>query len=638
MVRFICSLFIFSFLLLHYSFAQKPACPQTQNKKSLEYYKDAEALYKHKKDIDKALDLIQMSIDADPEFADAYFLASSLAQRKKDFKTMEEMLTKALELCEYVEADAHFQLGWLQYDLKKYKESIKSFRKFFDFGKVSEDHAKKADTMIARAQLFAHPVPFDPRPLPGVTTAAPEYLPYISPDNDWIFFTRRFDMEQKGLLSSVNVEKFMFAERVNGTFGRGKPLDWPFNATNITNEGGPSITLDNKHLYFTQNIKGNYDICVSHWINGSWDEIINLGPSVNDPKQWDSQPTVTADGNTLYFASSRDSTSGIDIYVTNKDSLGNWSRAQKLPSPINTEGNEKTPFIHPDGKTLYFSSEGIIGLGSYDIYLSKMDANGNWGKPVNLGYPINTAADEVGFFASPDGKTGYFASNKINRGGYDIYYFPLYPQARPEKVYIQKGTLKADNEKEPVSATIEIRNTVTNQMTRIHVDSVTGEYAFVTEFKNDLLLTVKKDGYAFESQYVSASDTEHTEPVKRDILIQKIELGKQYTINDIRFATNSFEINDTIKNVMQAFVEYLNQNRKLHVVLQGHTDNIGSEVDNLALSESRAKTIFDYLVSKGVKPSRMSYKGYGSSRPIASNGTEEGRAQNRRTVFVVTAK
>jgi outer membrane protein OmpA-like peptidoglycan-associated protein/tetratricopeptide (TPR) repeat protein len=632
-------LFLFIFLFLScQAFGQKQACPESENKKSVKSYKDAESVFKTKKDYDKALDLAQTAIDADPENSWAYLLASQIAQKKKDYKTMEEMLSKSLELCEYVDADAYFQLGWLQYDLKKYKESVKSLRKFFDFGKVSEDHARKADSMIVRADLLAHPVPFEPQPLPGVSTPAPEYLPYISPDNDWIYFTRRFDMAQKGLFTSVSVEKFMFSQRRNGTFDNGKPLDWPFNKENITNEGGASITLDNKHLYFTQNNNGNYDICVTHWINGSWDEIINLGPNVNDPKKWDSQPSVTQDGNTLYFASNRDSLTGTDIYVTHKDSLGNWGKAQKLPSPINTAGNDKTPFIHPDGKTLYFSSDGRIDLGGYDIFMSKMDSLGQWGPPVNLGSPINTDADEVGFFASTDGKTGYFASNKISGHGYDIYYFPLYPKVRPERVYVQKGILKADNSTEPVSATIEIRNTVTNQMTKITVDSVTGEYAFVVDFKNDLLVTANKDGYAFNSNYISASDTVHTDPVKKDITIQKIEVGKQYTINDIRFATNSYDINDTIKNVLDAFIAYLKANPKLHVALQGHTDNIGSEQDNLLLSESRAKTIYSFLVDKGVQRSRLSYKGYGATMPIASNDSEEGRALNRRTVFVVTAK
>src|SRR5205823_1028113 len=154
-------------------------------------------------------------------------------------------------------------------------------------------------------------------------------------------------------------------------------------------------------------------------------------------------PSVTPDGKTLYFASARDSLTGIDIYVTEKDEKGNWSKAKKLPGTINTNGNEKSPFIHGDGKTLYFSSDSLDGLGGYDIYMCKKDASGKWGKPQNIGYPINTESDEVGFFVSTDGKTAYFSSNKIN-GNFDIFSFDLYPQMRPEAVYLQKGEFKAE--------------------------------------------------------------------------------------------------------------------------------------------------------------------------------------------------
>jgi outer membrane protein OmpA-like peptidoglycan-associated protein len=630
---------LFSFVLIHYSFSQTPSCPQSKNKKSVDDYNEAEKLYKAKREYDKARELVQKSLDEDPDFADAWLLSGRLAMKKRDYKNMEEMLTKAIELCENIDPDAYYQLGWLQYDEKKYKEASKVLKRFLEFDKINENDGKHADTMLVRCRLYLHPVPFDPQPVPGVSTPAPEYLPCISPDDEFIFFTRRYDLQQKGnIFNSVSVEKFMFAQRTNGVFDKGKPLDWPFNLGDISNEGGGSITIDNHHIYFTVNKKGNFDICVSDWINGSWDSIINLGPAVNDPKQWDSQPSIAPDGNTLYFASARDSLTGLDIYVTHKDERGKWSKAVKLPAPINTAGNEKTPFIHPDGKTLYFSSDNIIGLGGYDIYKSQLDDKGNWSEPVNLGYPINTEGDEVGFFVSTDGKTGYFASNKIKGSGYDIYYFPLYPQARPDRVYMQKGSLKADNSDEPVSATIEITNTKTKQMRKIPVDSVTGQYAFVTDFKNDLLLTFKKDGYAFEDQYISAEDTSEPVITKRDIMIQKIELGKQYTINDVRFATNSYEINNTINSIMDAFAEYLNANPRFHVVLQGHTDNVGSDQDNVILSENRAKTIYNYLIAKGIGKSRLSYKGYGASKPIADNSTEEGRARNRRTVFVVTAK
>ena len=269
-----------------------------------------------------------------------------------------------------------------------------------------------------------------------------------------------------------------------------------------------------------------------------------------------------------------------------------------------------------------------------------MDENGNWGKSVNLGYPINTDADEVGFFVSTDGHTGYFASNKLNRGvgGFDIYSFELYQEARPDKVYFQKGDMNGPDNNETVNATIEVKDAFTKKLTKIEVDSVNGEYAFIVNFNHDLLVSVKKEGYAFESQYISTKDSTNYEPKKVDLELKKLEVGGQYTLNDILFATNSFDINDTIKTVLNEFSEYLKENPHLHVALQGHTDNKGDPGSNMILSENRAKTVSDYLLSLSIDKSRITFKGFGETKPIASNVSEEGRAKNRRTVFVVTSK
>jgi len=629
----------FLFLIPAHLFAQQGGCPQSASKKASSYFKDAESLYQSKRDLDKARTLIQKSIDEDPEFSDAYLLAGYLAQRKRDMKSMEEMLRKAIELCESTDPEAYYKLGSYYYDQRNFNDAQKYLSRFLEFDKINESHGSMADTLLIRAKLYANPVPFDPRPVPGISTPDPEYLPYISPDNEFAFFTRRFDQPQKALITSASVEKFMFAERVNGQFDKGQPMDYPFNQKAIGNEGGASITIDNKHLFFTVNKEGNFDICYSDRATTYWDDITNLGPNVNDPKQWDSQPSVTADGKTLYFASARDSLTGVDIYVTHKDDKGQWSKAKKLSAPVNTNGNDKSPFIHQDGKTLYFSSDSLPGLGGYDIYYSKKDDKGNWGQPVNLGYPINTEADEVGFFVSTDGKTGYFATNKIKgSGGYDIYSFPLYAAARPGKVTLQKGEIRADGPDSLVSATIELKNTFTNEINRISVDSVTGQYAFVMNLDHDAIISIKKKGFAFQSEYLSANDSDNIGPVNKNILLEKIDVGKSYTINDILFATNSYEINDTIKAVVNEFADYLRQNPRLTVTIEGHTDNVGNPQNNLILSQNRARTIYNYLVNQQIAKERLSYKGFGETKPVMSNATAEGRAMNRRTVFKVIAK
>ncbi len=620
--------------------AQQSSCPKSQNKKAIKYFEEATASFKARK-YDDVLNAALKAIDEDPEFADAYLIQGNAALKKKMDKVMEDSYKKVIELCPDLEPDVYFQLGWFYFDSKKWKDAEEKLKAFLDFDKINEEHGKKAEAMLIKAKLIAHPVPFNPVPVKDISTADPEYLPYISPDKELAFFTRRFEMKQKNMLTAQSVEKFMIARlKSNGVYDNGVPMEDPFNRGASNNEGGATITIDNKHLYFTVNTKGNFDICESDFVDGQWSEIKNLGPNVNDPKQWDSQPSISSDGRMLYFASARDPISGIDIYKSTKDENGQWKKAVRLSDAINTNGNDKSPFIHSDSRTLYFSSDSLPGLGGYDIFKCKMDENGKWEKPVNLGYPINTEADEVGFFVSTNGKTGYFASNKLNNGagGFDIYSFELYSEIRPDKVYFQKGDLNGTENAPPVPATFEIKDAVTKKLTKIDVDSISGEYAFVVNFDHDLIISIKKEGFAFESQYVSSHDSANQVLVTKDIELKKLEVGGQYTLNDILFSTNSYDLNDTIKTVLDEFADYLKTNSVLRVALQGYTDNVGNPQSNMVLSENRAKAVFDYLVSRKILETRLSYKGFGETRPIASNAFEQGRAKNRRTVFVVTSK
>ncbi|HNS13147.1 MAG TPA: OmpA family protein [Bacteroidia bacterium] len=632
--------FSFALASLHADGQSDASCETSPNKKAMKLYNDAASLYKSRK-YEEAGNLVSKAIDEDPEFAMAYYLQGNIALKRKEDKVFEQSFLKVVELCPELDPEVYFQLGWYAFDFKKWKETEKYLTKFLSYDRINEEHGAKAEAYLVKAKLYMNPVPFDPVPVQRLSTRDPEYLPYISPDNELAFFTRRYEMKDKNMLTPTSVEKFMIAHQTaDGSYDQGVPMEPPFNLSTSNNEGGASITIDNKHLYFTVNEKGNFDICYSDFVDGRWSEIRNMGPLVNDPKQWDSQPSISSDGKVLYFASARDSISGVDIYKTQKDAAGNWTKAIKLGPQINTDANEKSPFLHSDSRTLYFCSDGLPGLGGYDIFMSKMDDKGNWGKPVNIGYPINTESDEVGFFVSTDGKTGYFASNKLNgsMGGYDIYSFNLHPDVRPNKVYFQKGDVNGKANDEPINATIEIRDAVTKKLTKIDVDSISGEFAFVVDFSNDLLLSVKKDGYAFASQYVSSKDTSNDKPVKQDIELKKLEVGAHYTINDIFFSTNSYDINDTIKSVLEEFSDYLKKSPRLQVALHGHTDNVGNPEANMILSENRARTCYNFLVDQGIDKSRLSFKGFGETKPIASNATEEGKAKNRRTVFVVNSK
>ncbi|MBL7922884.1 MAG: OmpA family protein [Bacteroidia bacterium] len=619
---------------------QKSLCPPTSNKKAEKYYDQAREARKEKESFKDIRELCEKSLAEDSIFADALKLLGDVAWQNRNDQVMATAYEKLLEVCPDVSPEPHYRLANYFYENKVYEKAVTYFESFLDFNKVKEENARDASQKITRARLMMKPVPFNPSPLDEVSGPDPEYLAIISPDHDFCFFTRRFEEQKRGALFPSSVEKFMISTRKNNAFEKGEVMPPPFNRAGSNNEGGASITIDNKHLFFTVNKNGNFDIYTSDEKNGVWSEPRSVGAGVNHPDRWESQPSISPDGKTLYFVSIRDSLNPTsDIYFSRKDASGNWGAMQSIGAPINTPGSEKTPFIHPDNKTFYFSSDYLPGMGGYDIFMCKLQADGSWSSPVNVGYPINTEADELGFFVSTDGKKGYFASNNLKgKGGYDIYEFDLPEAVKPDRVLFIKGELKDENNDVPANASIQLKNAATQQMADVAYDSSSGKYASVVLFDQDYILTVKKQGYAYNSAYFSSADTSRPEPKKVNFDLQKTEIGSAYRLNNILFDTESSTLTPQDQTIISDFAHYLNENPSLKVSLHGHTDNAGDPISNLKLSEDRAKAVYDFLVAKGVKRERLSYKGYGESKPVADNASPEGKTRNRRTEFFIVAK
>ncbi len=624
------------------SAGQKPLpCPSAAHPKAVSFLEKAYSARKSQKKYSQVLHWAQKATAMDSTYAKAWKFIGDIAYFHRDYKTMEQAYRHFIALCPEVSPEPYYRLGVHFYNLNRLEECQFYLLTFLQWeGQVKEEQLHKARQLLNKTRLQSQPVPFNPVPLREVSTPDPEYLAVISADNELCFFTRRFEVISKDALTPLNVEKFMIARRkADGNFDRGEPMPLPFNSRHTGNEGAPSITIDNLTLYFTINQGGNFDICYSQRLKDGWGPIINVGPEVNDPKQWDSQPSISADGKTLYFVSFRDSVHlTSDIFISRKLN-GRWSRAEPLSRVINTTGNEKSPFIHPDGRTLYFSSDTHPGMGGFDIFVSRRDDQGNWSRPVNLGYPINTEADEVGFFVSTDGRTGYFASNTLHVGtGYDIYAFEIPEQVRPERVLMVSGVLLDERKEVPRLAKIELKNITTNAITDVDYDTLTGRYASVVPFKDDYLLTIKRDNAAFISTYFSRDDTANYAPVKMDFELKKIELGVSYTLPDILFPIDSYELSLASKRIVAEFKEFLLRHPKLKVAIHGHTDNSGTPEKNMILSQERARAVYHFLISLGISPSRLSYRGFGQTRPIDTNDTPEGRSRNRRTEFVIISK
>ncbi len=634
---------------------QKEKCGKEPKKKALKLYNEAILEYKFHK-LPNAINLLKEAISIDKEYVDAYFVLGIIyiEPNYTNVSEAEKNFLKVIELCPEYDVYPYYYLGDICYGREQYDNAVKYFTEFLkDVDKIKSDADYfRASGLLEYAKFYQYminnPVPFDPVSVTGISTKNDEYLPIISPDNEIAMFTRKSEIPvSKGVIGGQKKfqEKFCYSvKNDSGMFDNGQEMPYPFNT--FQNEGGATITVDNKRLYYTvcqMDTKTKYyncDIYSSELVNGSWTEIKSLGNKINSPSNWDSQPTITADGKTLYFVSDRaGGIGGYDIYKILRNDTGGWSSPINLGPTINTKGNEKSPFIHSDSQTLYFASDGMLGMGAYDIFFAKLGDDGKWVKPKNIGYPINTVADEVGLFVSTDGKTAYFCSNKYKGpGGWDLYSFSLYDKAKPEKVLLIKGVVKNKGTDEFLNANVELKNAKTKQITYIPIDSTTGKYIVIVPFKDDYILTVKKEGFVKDTKYISKQDSIFEEPAEINFDVKELKVGETYKINDIYYETNSFELTEESKTVLNEFIEFLKENSRVNISIHGHTDNVGNDADNLLLSENRSKSVYNYMIQNEIDPKRLSYKGFGETKPIASNDTNQGRAKNRRTEFVIMSK
>ena len=603
--------------------AQKNSpCNKIFNKKTEKLYDEGIGFYK-KGNYTETLKRMKSVISQEPEFTDAWYLIGliNFKRTNSNFKEAERNFRKVVELCPGYDPYVYYYLGEICYGDDRYDSAVRylsEFVKDVDKIKSDKDYDRAMDLLKYSEfylEVISKPVPFEPKVVEGISTVENEYLSILSPDNQMALFTREIKLlpDKNTLFQSVKQkEKFMFSLLQNdGTFSEGEEMPEPFNLND--NEGGATLTINNNTLYYTvckytkNNTYYNCDIYFSDYVNEEWTKIKSVSDKINQSTTWESQPSISSDGKILYFISDRPGgNGGYDIYKSIKNEKGEWGYPINLGPKINSAGNEKSPFIHPDGKTLYFSSDGRMGLGGYDIFYSRLDTNGNWSKPKNIGYPINSRDDEIGFFVSTDGSHGFFASNKLKgKGGWDLYSFELYNDARPEKVLFIKGTVKSEAIAEPVKARIELKNLETRKISEIPLDTTTGNYVAIAPFNDDYIMTVKKAGYVYETRYISRIDSTFKTPARIDVEIEPIELNKSYRINDIYFDFNKSDLTHESKAVLDQLIEFLDENPKIQIQIQGHTDNIGNDIENLRLSENRARSVYNYLVDKGIKSTRL---------------------------------
>jgi outer membrane protein OmpA-like peptidoglycan-associated protein/tetratricopeptide (TPR) repeat protein len=573
--------------------------------------------------------------------------------------------------CEWYHSEVYYLLGAMTYADRDYEKAIIYFEKFLRFpdddpSKFDKDYQKKYDevnealgTVREFADIYRDPVDYTPRKVGGVSSDVDDYLPLISPDGEIMFYTRQSFVQAKGDYEPRLQELFTWSKRpdINASFDGGKPLPEPFNLGD--NYGGATVSVDNKELIIAKKNPvpknpQNIDLFSTRYerttdVAGNvvykWGALTDLGPNINTTDGWEGQPSLSGDGRLLFFVTVRpdclkDEMGNFthDIFISARQDDGSWGPAYPAPGLINTRAHEKAPFMHSDSRTLYFASNGHTGVGGLDIFYCTMNEDGTFSKPKNLGYPVNNDKDQLGIVVSSDGELAYFGANKLNgEKGWDIYEFRMPEKARPERVAIVKGDVSTENGTPPQNAEVEIKYAQSGQSEKVKVNNDDGSYAAVVKMqkREDVLLQVRGEGIAFNSRVIARKEDEAPVVMKLAMETQEVSENKPFVINDITYETGKAELSPSSSLILDLFAEYLIENPRMHIEIRGHTDNIGNAKANLALSKERAYEVLSYLTGRGVEPGRLAYEGFGSSMPVADNTTEEGRAKNRRTEFVI---
>jgi outer membrane protein OmpA-like peptidoglycan-associated protein/tetratricopeptide (TPR) repeat protein len=629
-----------------------------------------------KYEAEERLEFLNKTLEEDPNCLPCLFRLGEVsflkAKRGGTFDEARKHFEKLTELCSEYHSEQYYYLGACCYAMQDYGKAEEYFNKFLRFSdtdpkKFEKDYQKKyaevEEALVsvkAYAEIYGDKIEFKPIKVSGVSSVSDEYLPLISPDGEVMFITRFITKQAKGDIAPKQVEEFSWCKRkdINTAFDNGVPLPPPFNQG--SNCGGASITVDNREMIVAMKNPApknpnNIDLFVTRYemiVNEAgerkytWGELISLGENVNTPDGFEGQPSLSGDGKILLFTGVRpecmkDDAGNYshDIFMSKKQADGSWGKAVPLNSNINTKGQEKAPFIHSDSRTMYFASDGHLGVGKMDIFFCHLNDDNTFTKPKNIGYPINSENDELGIVVSSDGDVAYFgARNFMNNKGWDIYQFSMPEKAKPEKVMVVKGAVADDNGQPPANATVEINYSESKTKEEVKVNADDGSYAAIVKMKSkeNITLSVKSEGLAFNSVLIADKNKPTPAVTKVTVETKEAKTGTPFVINDIYYFTNKAEIEEKSKPILDAFAAYLMANPNMEIQILGHTDNVGDDKANLDLSAERAFEVMQYLVSKGVNGKHIKFIGKGESQPIADNATEEGRAKNRRTEFVIS--
>jgi outer membrane protein OmpA-like peptidoglycan-associated protein/tetratricopeptide (TPR) repeat protein len=643
-------LIIFLILLQAFDLYAQPNRTYTiKDKKAIKAFEEALAAY-DRFEYQSALITLETLIKEKPDFIEAQLMLAQLYDETGATENAIEPLKKALALNEQFYPAAWMMLAECYFALANYEEAEKAISKFIPLPKNDLKQEKRSQLILSSCiyakSAIQHPVPFEPINLgPSVNTANNEYYPCITADEQTLLFTRLIEDPQT---AGRKQEDFYISKRAGKEWGQANPV---LEINTNKNEGAPTLSADGQMLIFTacetadgswggtRQGLGSCDLFYSMRTASGWTDAENMGNAVNS-STWESQPSFAANGRTLYFVRGKRTASGIkeqDIYYSYLRETGEWAVPVKVPGRVNTIFEEESVMIHPDGHTLYFSSNGHSGMGGLDIFMSRLLPSGEWDAPINLGYPINTHKDENSIQVTARGEIALFASDRFGgQGGLDLYQFKLPARVQPSLVTYVAGIISDKLSYKKLEARLELIDLETGKtITEAYSNKGTGDYLLCIPAGKDYALNVSKEGYLFHSENFSLKNFSGYEPYRLDVQLQKLRPGATIVLNNVFFETAKWELKPESMVELDRLVALLKANPEKKIEIGGHTDNVGSDETNLTLSNNRAQSVVDYLIKKGITSTRLTAKGYGETQPIDTNDTEAGRAKNRRTEFRV---
>ncbi len=492
---------------------------------------------------------------------------------------------------------------------------------------------------------------------PQINSPYPDFAPVISADESVLLFTSRRPGSIGGRTAPDGLffEDIYTSENQNGAWSTAKNLGTPVNTA--THDACIALSADGQTLFLFNSENGG-DIFQARLKGNRWLQPRNIGSPINS-KYWEPSVCLSADERTLFFVSDRPGgLGGRDIYMCKRLPNGKWSQPINLGAPINTPYDEDGPFLHPDGKTLFYSSNSPSSMGGFDIFRTELRPDSTWAPPVNLGYPINTPGDDIYFVLSASGLHGYYASERDDSyGEKDIYLVDFStlveekPKAEAKKddesldvatetaaapvfrpnLTLLTGVIYDQETKQPLEAQIYlIDNVRAETLTALTSNAATGKYLISLPAGKNYAIVVVKEGYAFHSENFIIEESMGYREVRKDIGLQKYKVGTTIVLRNIFFDFDKATLRPESKTELERAYEFLQKNPRIKVRIAGHTDSFGSDEYNQRLSEARAKSVYEYLISRGISADRLGYVGYGESRPADTNDTEEGRQNNRR--------